>query len=247
MIYLILDEVDSTNNYVAAHAGELADMTMVVAASQTSGRGQRGNVWESEPGANLTFTLYHEPRGLEPRRQFELSMSAALAMARYLQGFDWGAGACIKWPNDIYVGNRKIAGILIENSVTTASIEHTRIGIGLNVNQTEFRGDAPNPVSMAMLAGRRFDLDNVRRGVADMLERHLAALDAENAGASLVSQFESLLWRHDGKPHAFREPASGITYQGCIIGVDATGPISIQNVSTLERKEYRFKEIEFVL
>ena len=108
--------MDSTNSYVSHHAASLADMTMVIADAQTAGRGQRGNSWESEPGKNLTFTLLHRPKGVLPREQFAISEATALAVADFLE--ENGISAAVKWPNDIYVGDRKIAGILIEHSLT---------------------------------------------------------------------------------------------------------------------------------
>ena len=116
MNYLELEETASTNTYATQHAGELADMTMVTARRQSAGRGQRGNSWESEPGRNLTFSLFFRPpRSLHPRSQFFISEAVALAIADALAGR--GVEAMVKWPNDIYCGDRKICGILIEHSL----------------------------------------------------------------------------------------------------------------------------------
>ena len=171
MNFLLLEEVDSTNSYVAVHAAELEDMTMVIADSQTAGRGQRGNSWESEQGKNLTFTLLYKPQGIAPREQFAISEAAALAVADFL--VESGMEAKVKWPNDIYAGDRKISGILIEHALMGQTIQHTRIGIGLNVNQREFRSDAPNPVSMVQLLGSESDISRVAVGVGTHLERRL--------------------------------------------------------------------------
>ncbi len=169
MNFLLLEEVDSTNSYVAVHAAELEDMTMVIADSQTAGRGQRGNSWESEQGKNLTFTLLYKPQGIAPREQFAISEAAALAVADFL--VESGMEAKVKWPNDIYAGDRKISGILIEHALMGQTIQHTRIGIGLNVNQREFRSDAPNPVSMVQLLGSESDISRVAVGVGTHLDR----------------------------------------------------------------------------
>ncbi len=151
MKILLLEETDSTNTYVSVHADSLDDMTLVAAHSQTAGRGQRGNSWESEPGRNICATLFHRPAGVPARVQFAVSEATALGVADMLAHY--GIEARVKWPNDVYVGDRKICGILIENAVAGCDLLHCRIGIGLNVNQTVFRSDAPNPVSMAMLLG----------------------------------------------------------------------------------------------
>ncbi len=158
MKILLLEETDSTNIYVSVHADSLDDMTLVAAHSQTAGRGQRGNSWESEPGRNICATLFHRPAGVPARVQFAVSEATALGVADMLAHY--GIEARVKWPNDVYVGDRKICGILIENAVAGCDLLHCRIGIGLNVNQTVFRSDAPNPVSMAMLLGAETPLSD---------------------------------------------------------------------------------------
>ncbi len=115
MKILLLEETDSTNTYVSVHADSLDDMTLVAAHSQTAGRGQRGNSWESEPGRNICATLFHRPAGVPARVQFAVSEATALGVADMLAHY--GIEARVKWPNDVYVGDRKICGILIENAV----------------------------------------------------------------------------------------------------------------------------------
>ncbi|MDE6668417.1 MAG: biotin--[acetyl-CoA-carboxylase] ligase [Muribaculaceae bacterium] len=149
MTHISLDEVSSTNTWLAQHAAELPHLTMVTAARQIAGRGQRGNSWESEPGANLTFSLLIRPEDMPARSQFSISEATALAVTDLLATY--GLTATVKWPNDIYVGDRKICGILIEHAVMGTSIMHSIIGVGLNVNQTRFISDAPNPVSLLQL------------------------------------------------------------------------------------------------
>ncbi len=138
------DQLESTNCYLRQYHQGMPQYAVVTAAYQTAGRGQRGNGWESEPGRNLLFSmLYYPPAGLPPSRQFQISKAVAVAVAetvdRLLDGYDHPE-VCIKWPNDIYVGDRKIAGILIENALQSSTrIAHSIIGVGLNVNQREFR------------------------------------------------------------------------------------------------------------
>lgn len=243
MRFLILQEVDSTNSYVSVHAAELEDMTMVIADSQTAGRGQRGNSWESEPGCNLTFTLLVRQLPVEPARQFAISEAVALAVADFLR--EAGIGAEVKWPNDIYVADRKIAGILIEHSLTGSRIEQTRIGVGLNVNQTEFRSDAPNPVSMAQLTGHRYDISRVAASVGMHLEKRLAALGNEQLRHRLHEEFRTRMWRREGW-HRYRVPLTGSTCVCEIADVDPCGPISLREKASGEVKTYCFKEIEFL-
>lgn len=242
--FLLLEEVDSTNSYVACNAGTLEDMTMVIADSQTAGRGQRGNSWESEPGCNLTFTLFHKPKGILPADQFAISEATALAVTDFLATI--GIRAEVKWPNDIYVDDRKIAGILIEHAVTSASIEHSRIGVGLNVNQKEFRSDAPNPVSVAQLTGADTDISRVAAAVGECLARRLALCGSPEGRRSLHSEFKERLWRREGA-HPFRRRDDGVEFRGVISDVDSRGPITITDVDTGASSQYAFKEIEFIL
>lgn len=245
MKILKIPETDSTNNYVALNAPRLSDMTMVVAETQTAGRGQRGNSWESQPGMNLTFTVFHCPTGVAVREQFAISEAAALAMVDALALS--GINARVKWPNDIYVGNDKIAGILIEHSITPDKIEHSRIGIGLNVNQKEFKSGPPNPISMALISGHDHILSEICNDVASCIERRLLDLSSEEKRTGLHSEFLARMWRGDGKVYPFRIKETGREFDGRIAGVSPYGPISIEDVSTQTTCEFAFKEIEFIL
>ena len=152
-----LESIDSTNEECRRRISDIDNLSVVAALSQTSGRGQRGNVWLSEPGQNLTFSIVLKfpvnvmAGELEPMHaydQFVLSEIAALSVVDMLAEHD--IQAKIKWPNDIYVGDRKICGILIENSLRGEWIQHSIIGIGLNVNQRNFDVTLPNPTSMVL-------------------------------------------------------------------------------------------------
>ena len=176
-MFIIKDTLPSTNSYLAGIAADAPHGTVVMAREQTAGRGQRGNSWEAEPGCNITLSLLLRPEGLHPARQFVISQAVSLAIADMVSHFV-AAPVCIKWPNEIYAGDRKICGILIENTITGTSIDRTIVGIGLNVNQTEFRSDAPNPVSMRQLMPKiEFDVESLARAmVSDILGRVDAAL-----------------------------------------------------------------------
>ena len=133
-----LESVDSTNNYAAnlLKAGGLSSGTVILADEQFAGKGQRGAEWLTEAGKNLTFSIYLEEVNLSVENQFNLSKMVALSMIHLLKKL--GIVAHIKWPNDIWVNGRKISGVLIENSVSQSRGIRSIIGIGLNVNQTEF-------------------------------------------------------------------------------------------------------------
>lgn len=240
-----LETTDSTNSYVAAHVGEMENMTLVYAENQTAGRGQRGNSWESAPGLNLTFTLFFQPCGLAPVNQFSISEATALGILDCLQS--QGIEALIKWPNDIYVGDRKIAGILIENSVTSSHIDHSRIGVGLNVNQNEFFSDAPNPVSMIMTDGRRRNIDAMAELAAGCLENRLAQCAQPEGRESVHREFLKKLWRFDGREYKFRRKGEKGYFTGVICDVSRLGPLTVRDNLTGQPETFAFKEIEFVL
>lgn len=245
MKFLVLEEVDSTNSYVSVHASDLDDMTMVIADRQTAGRGQRGNSWESEPGRNLTFTLLWRPEAMAPRDQFAISEAVALAIVDSLEEF--GIDARVKWPNDIYVDDRKIAGILIEHSISPTLIEHSRIGVGLNVNQTIFVSDAPNPVSIKMIDGHEREISRVAAAVGSALQHRLAQCSAMAGRDELHQEFQGRLWRADGRPYPFRHRDSGRCFNATIVRVEPSGPIVLRDAETGEQMSYFFKEIEFIL
>jgi BirA family biotin operon repressor/biotin-[acetyl-CoA-carboxylase] ligase len=245
MKYMLLEEVDSTNSYVAVHAAELEDMTMVIANTQTAGRGQRGNSWESDPGCNLTFTLFCRPKGVAPAEQFAISEASALAVADTLAGY--GVEARVKWPNDVYVDDRKISGILIEHSLQGGNIEHTRIGIGLNVNQPEFHSDAPNPVSIRMIIGHDSDLGQCATRMYNALATRLEQAYSADSRKALHREFIEKLWRGDGEFYPFRDRESSARFMGRILNVEPTGFIHIESQDDQKEHIYAFKEIEFLL
>ncbi len=184
----LIDRCESTNSAMprsAAHGDAL------MALEQTAGRGQRGNNWEAEPGRNITLSLMLRPEGLAAVRQFEVSEAVALGVSDLLM--ELGVeNVAVKWPNDIYVDDRKICGILIENALSGSLISHSIAGIGLNVNQRRFRSDAPNPVSLIQLTGREHDLPALAER---MIELILARLERGNNH----EDYRRRLWRGTGE------------------------------------------------
>lgn len=251
--------------------------TVIAADSQTAGRGQRGNSWEAEPGKNLTFSLLLEPEHIPARRQFAISRAVALAICDCLRHWlsNHADEIAIKWPNDIYVGNRKICGILIENSLQADRICRTVVGIGLNVNQTVFRSDAPNPVSMAQLAGFEFDLDTLLDDLATTIISYFNAEECSEGTAS-EREYAERLWRRIGY-HRFKrtkDKGQGTTdsnyklrrtkdegqgsnyklrrtkdeeiFEARIVGVDPMGMLTLERRDST-RSTFAFKEVQFLL
>lgn len=229
----------------SAELGLMADAaagTVVVTDCQTAGRGQRGNSWESEPGKNLTFSVLLRPENIPAARQFELSMIVALAVADTV---DYALGlagsplrAKVKWPNDIYVGNKKISGILIENTLSGCGIVRSIAGIGLNVNQSAFHSDAPNPVSLYMLTNNEFELaellDKLTMDIMSAVENYTGD------SAELMIRYRGRLWRGEGE-WPFREP-DGTEFSASIESIAPDGILTLSN-----GKSYAFKEVTFVL
>lgn len=239
-----LEDVDSTNAYIMRNVGVLDAPVMVSAYRQTAGQGQRGNSWEAEPGKNLTFSIFHRPLGLPPMVQFSISEAVALSVVDFLTGH--GIDAKVKWPNDIYVGDRKICGILIRHSVMGACITYSVIGVGIDVNQTEFLSDAPNPVSMKQITGKTYDLSTLEKEVADIMERRLECIIDQNSREKLHKEFMNSLWRGDGKPYPFTDSKTGESFEAKIDGIAPHGPITLRLADGTERT-YAFKEVSFEL
>ena len=154
-------ELSSTNDYLSeiCKQGKTEEFYTVIAEKQTSGKGQRGNSWESEPGKNLTFSTVLYPTAIEANKQFHLSMLVSIAVIDALT--DYTDGFSIKWPNDIYWHDKKICGILIENELEGKYLSQSIIGIGLNINQTIFLSSAPNPISLCQIIGKEIDREEV--------------------------------------------------------------------------------------
>lgn len=239
-----MDEVDSTNAYIMRNTSELEAPVMVTAYRQTAGQGQRGNSWEAEPGKNLTFSIFYRPVELPPMAQFSMSEAVALAVVDFLAGH--GIEAKVKWPNDIYVDDRKICGILIRHSVMGAYVSYSVIGVGIDVNQTMFLSDAPNPVSMKQITGESYDLTSLKMEIADIMERRLESIRSSESRERQHVEFMRNLWRGDGREYPFTDTASGETFLAEIVDIAAHGPMTLRLADGAERT-YAFKEISFVL
>lgn len=236
-----LEETASTNTWVAANRDSLPMPSLVFARRQTAGRGQRGNSWESEPDKNLCCSVFLRPEGVAPRCQFVVSEAVALAVVDLLA--DYGVAAKVKWPNDIYVDDRKICGILIENAITPREILYTIAGIGVNLNQERFISDAPNPVSLIQLTGCEYDILEAAACLADHIEKRMAMTVAEPD--HLHKEFMAKMWRGDGGEHPFLDRLRGEHIMARIAGVAPDGIITLDLGD--ECRSYAFKEIEFLI
>ena len=214
---------------------------VVWADFQTAGRGQRGHEWHSRKGENLTFSVVLEPLFVPIAEQFSVSEVVALSLVDMLA--EYGIAAKIKWTNDIYVGDKKLVGILIEHSLSSSTLRRTIVGIGINVNQKEFDSALPNPVSMAQLLGQDFDLEEVLNCFLSHLQRNYGLL-GEGAKDELHGRYNELLYRKN-EYHTYALP-SGEKFSAKIVGTAPSGALCLENECG-DRKDYLFKEVEFVI
>ncbi len=173
-----LDEIDSTNAYALKLLSEARppEGTVISCFKQSQGRGTDTNQWESEPGKNLTLSLILYPTFLPVSEQFSLNQAITLALQEMVSKIVASINVTIKWPNDIYIGNKKVAGVLIQNSVMGSTFDFAVIGIGLNVNQREFLSDAPNPVSLSLITGNTYELSTIRDLLIESLNKYYQLL-----------------------------------------------------------------------
>ncbi len=232
------ETLDSTNNYAAKllQAGELSHGTVIMSGEQTAGRGQRGAIWAAEPYKNLIFTCFMEYDKLSVANHQSITHFVSLALNDLLSFF--GISASIKWPNDIVIGNKKIAGVLIENQLESTLLKSSIIGIGLNVNQIEFGGF--NATSLKLEKNEDFSIENVSMKLIEKLQARFNQLQFKNL-EGLKTDYLNHLWLKN-QPSMF-EDATGI-FEGKILGTDDFGRLIVEKYS--EEKLYDLKEIKFL-
>lgn len=239
-----VESVDSTNSYASEMLRqiELSEGSIIYSFEQLNGRGQRGNSWESEPNKNVALSLILYPKFLTVEKQFSLTKITSLAvadlMAEMLEDSINPKRISIKWPNDIYVNGKKIAGILIENNLREASIQSSIVGIGINVNQEVFSN--LNATSLALLSGKEFELMMVLERLCEFFEARYLHLKS-NKLESIDNAYLERLY----KCNEWANYNSGeTTFEGRIKGVSKIGKLQIE-IRSSEIKEFDLKEIAF--
>jgi BirA family biotin operon repressor/biotin-[acetyl-CoA-carboxylase] ligase len=235
------EELTSTNSHASLvlKKGGVSEGSVYYTDFQTSGKGRAGNRWESERGKNLLISIILYPFSLRPEKQFFLSITVSLGICDFID--DYFTGSKIKWPNDIYINDDKIAGILIENSVLDGSLENTIAGIGLNINQVGFPSSVPNPISLRKITGQEYDT-----GVC--LKRLLASIDNRysqllyGSYEQLENDYLSRLYRLN-EWHNFM--SSGRVFKGMVSGISESGRLKIKEANGCT-SEYDFKEAEYI-
>lgn len=198
MKILRFDEINSTNVYLYDKISEKNDIsdTVVVAAHQTAGRGMDKNRWESEAGKNLLFSIALNVNFLEAENQFKISQAVSVAIVEALSQFVDNQQLYIKWPNDIYFGDKKLAGMLIQNTIEGRMMGVSIIGIGLNVNQIEFSDDIPNPISLKHISGEDFDLENLLNLLIKNIKSSVEGLRIKENQIAINEKYISKAYRY---------------------------------------------------
>jgi BirA family transcriptional regulator, biotin operon repressor / biotin---[acetyl-CoA-carboxylase] ligase len=232
-------ECHSTNTLASqlCQRAATAEGTVVITDNQTNGRGQRGNVWLSDPHKNLTFSIILKPTFLRPSDQFNLTIAISLALRDFLTHRKLGV-VKIKWPNDILINDKKVCGILIENTLTGDVLQCSVVGIGLNVNQDSFLIDSAS--SMKVVAGQDFNLSDELSHLLEFLERRYLQLRSGKTG-DLRNDYLSSLYGM-GEQRSFMDAAGEM--QGVIEGINPQGKLLIDTREGI--KSYDLKEIRFM-
>lgn len=245
--FTLLDEVNSTNNYLAdmlQKQPDLPELHGVFTRCQTSGRGQRGNSWYSTPGQNVTFSILLRPQFLEVDEQFAVSELAAICVARAIAYFlseEQREILTIKWPNDIFYGEKKIAGILIEHSITGNIIDYSIVGMGININENNFPSDLPNPIALKDIIGREVVLKEFMEVLLQEFQDQYRYIK-KGRKVELHERFLKHMYRNDGQFHLFHDAYQ--SFEARIKGVEPNGCLVLEKRDGTEQT-FAFKEIVF--
>ncbi|QTD37163.1 biotin--[acetyl-CoA-carboxylase] ligase [Polaribacter batillariae] len=238
-----LNAIDSTNSFLKEMATNTSaeNFTIVVAESQTNGRGQQDCVWLSEPFKNLTFSVYLSFRKFQIKHKKNLLFAVSLAVYEAIKE-ETELSISIKWPNDILSGNKKICGILIENSIQKDKIKHAVVGIGLNVNQTEFSKITSNVSSLKLLTRQNYDLDVLLKTIVSKLKIRIDQLACKEF-EKLEEDYLKVLYKKN-TPTMFKD-RKGVLFMGLISGISKEGLLQIE-LEDETIKEFGIKEVSFV-
>lgn len=241
-VLLHFESLASTNDYAQEllSKSKPVEGTVILADYQSAGRGQIGSTWEVTPGKNLTFSLILSPRFLPIQRQFALSQAIALAIRDFLATL-CGKKVYVKWPNDIYIEDRKVAGILIQNTLSGQKIQNSIIGIGLNVNQDQFPKLLSNASSLAIETGKTFDLSSIFPRLLQFIEQRYQQLRSGQSSQIHQNYLDHLfLYQTEA---LFQEPGKA-PFCGSIVDVNPQGQLGIDRQGQISY--YNLKEIKWV-
>ncbi|WP_420148675.1 biotin--[acetyl-CoA-carboxylase] ligase [Spirosoma sp.] len=236
-----LPSCQSTNDEAATLIAQTdpAEGTLVVTDNQMAGRGQRGNQWEAKSGQNLTASLILKPTFLSASEQFWLNIAISLGIYDLLQPLV-GDALRIKWPNDVYVGDYKLGGILIENTLYSYNIAWSVVGMGLNINQTDFSYSTATSLQQQSPLPNGYDVAGLLSRLCETLEQRYLQLRSGQRDTLKISYLQ-ILYRYQ-EEHLFER--EGQYFRGTIIGVDSTGRLAIADHEQV--RYFGFKEVSFV-
>ena len=237
-----LEEINSTSSYLRmmCESEKLEEFTTIVAKHQSAGRGQRGNSWESEAGKNLLFSFVLHPLFLQARNQFLLSQIVSLAIKEELDTY--ATDFSIKWPNDIYWNEKKICGILIENDLYGENIGQSIAGIGINLNQSTFISNAPNPVSLNQITGEEYEIPEILNNILIRVREYYKMLK-ENDISTINDHYKNSIFRKEGF-HRYMDTNGEFIAE--ITDIETDGKL-ILNDENGDMRSYAFKEVQFLL
>lgn len=237
------DTLDSTNDfaYELLKENNIQNGTIIWSINQKKGRGQKGNKWLSENGKNLTFSIIYFPQNLiNPLNQFILNQTVTLAIIDFLKKELPDETPKIKWPNDIYIGKNKISGILIENQILGSNIQSSIIGVGININQTEFPKEILNPTSLKLITGIDYSIENILKKLCFNFEIRFNQLIDKKIETIKTEFLENLLYLNEIRDYCFNNNL----IRAKITGLSENG--KLQLISNDKIITADFKEITFI-
>jgi len=237
------DSLASTNLYALnlVSKNNPTDGTVISTYNQADGRGQIGSKWESEPLKNISLSIILYPKFLSVRNQFRLNQAISLGVFDFITKYI-NKKLKVKWSNDIYVANAKIAGILIQNTLSGSNFQSSVVGIGINVNQAIFKSDAPNPISMFNVTGNKYDLDQLVGELCKSVEQRYLQLRAGNH-QQLEDDYINHLYRYQ-EDALYKRMDDGTIFSGKIVGLTDLGKLLIDHNRGTEA--FGFKEVAFL-
>ena len=242
-VLLSFRELDSTNNYALSllSKNKPSEGTVISAWKQSDGRGQIGNYWESEAGKNITVSIVLYPSFVTVQEQFVLNQVISLGVVDFLSA-KIDRGLRVKWPNDIYVGDKKIAGILIQNSLSQSKIQSSIAGIGINVNQAVFRSNAPNPTSLGLETSSAYELEELLPQLCKAIETRYLEIRSQNF-EKVRSDYLNCLYRFQ-EDALYQRTGTKEVFSGKIVGLTKTGRLILDTKKG--EAIFSLKEIKFL-
>lgn len=236
-------ELASTNDYAIdlTSKSKPSDGTVISTYKQVQGKGQAGSKWESEPDKNISMSLILHPKFLEARGQFLLNQAVSLGVLDFVKNYI-SSDAKIKWSNDIYIFDKKVAGILIQNTLISRFIQSSVIGVGININQTVFTSDAPNPTSFKLETGNDYTLDELLEMLCWSVEKRYLQLKS-GAINEIQKEYLENLYRY--MEDALYQIPNGEVFSGKIIGIEEFGKLMIESKYGVQH--FDTKQVKFII